>query len=121
MASKTQAIQTLFERFDVPAYPSGNVPENVPLPYLTYTKAVGSQYISRVHYYDYTESELDPDLKIEEICEYFRNGGVHIPYDGGVIWAYLDDNAYDWYAPEDEGDRYRKHRIADVVLDFEGD
>ena len=120
--TKTQALQSLFDQFGIPCYPSGNVPEDkdIAFPYMTYTKGVGSTYESTLHYYDYTESELDPDNAIETICKPFRDGGTHIAYDGGVIWAYLSHGS-EWYASADEGDRYRKHRLVDITLDFEGD
>ena len=119
--TKTQALHSLFSQFGVSAYPSGNVPEDTEFPYLTYTKGVGASYESTLHYYDYTDSELGPDDAIETICAFFRNGGTHVYYDKGAIWAYLSHDDTEWYASADEGDRKRKHRIANITLNFEGE
>ena len=119
--TKTEALYELFNSFGVDAYPSGNVPEGAKYPYLTYTKGVGSPYESTLHYYDYTESEISPDLAMDRICDRFRNGGVHVEYDKGVIWAYISHDDAHWYASPDEADRFRKHRLANISLDFEGE
>ncbi len=119
--TKTEALHSFFSSFGFDAYPSNALPVDVIYPYLTYTKGVGAGYEVSLHYHDYTESEKGPDDVIEGICATFRNGGVHVPYDGGVIWITIAHDNMEWYSLPDEGDRYHKHRITDLTLDYEGE
>lgn len=121
--TKTEALHSFFSSFGLPAFPSGEVVEDndeknkkASMPYLTYTKGVASSYECTVHLYYYTESELVPDKKAEEICERLRNGGEHVNYDGGTAW--VTTSSPEWFSSPDDTDRNYKHRIINLSIDY---
>ncbi len=122
MSTKTQALQSFMESFDIPAYPQNQIPEDVSLPYLTYSKGFDPEgYAATVHVFYATESELIADNKAVEICAVIGEGGIQIPCDGGQLWITLDKPK--WYASydnvADNENRTIKHRVINInICDF---
>lgn len=119
MSTKTQALQSFMESFDMPAYPQNQIPEDVSLPYLTYNKGFDRDgYSATVHVFLRTESELVADNKADEICDTIGDGGIQIPCDDGQLWITLDRPK--WYASydnvADNENRIIKHRVINMNI-----
>lgn len=88
--TKTESLYKFFSSFGVDAYAASSTPDDVKFPYLTYEAAVGtwgSEPVSMtIQLWFYTESQLIPDAKAEEIEKAIGLGGVMLTCDDGVIW-----------------------------------
>jgi hypothetical protein len=90
MYDTAAALKTFFSGFDLPAYQEGTVPEDVQLPYITYSIAEpewnqkASMY-ARV--WDRTKYNTGIIQKADQITEAIGQG-AKIPLDGGylLIW-----------------------------------
>lgn len=85
--TKGAAMQSFFDGFGIPAYPSTSVPEDAVMPYLTYTPVFdswGNQVSLTVNLWYRTESEATPSAKAQELADVL-SGGKYIPCDGGAI------------------------------------
>lgn len=85
--TKGAAMQTFFQGFGIPAYPSTSVPEEAEFPYLTYTPVFdswGNHVSLTVNLWYRTTSEAVPSAKAQEIAEALGSG-KYIPCDGGAI------------------------------------
>lgn len=89
MKTKGQAIQDFFASFDLEAYPSSSVPDDVVFPYLTYDPvfdSFGKTVSSAVNLWYYTESQAIPNAKAQEIADKIGLGGIMLLYKGGAVW-----------------------------------
>ena len=88
--TKAGALHAFFESFDIPAYPTSNVPEDAVFPFLTYeliTAAFDSTSVSMtVNLWYYTTSEKAPNDKVNEISAAIGLGGKVLKCDEGYIW-----------------------------------
>jgi len=84
------ALHTFFNSFGLTALPDTAVKDGQQLPYATYSNGSGCTFgdtqdiTFRLWYY--TESEATPNAKVRQIRERFKNGGVTLRCDSGVIW-----------------------------------
>lgn len=88
--TKEQALHKFFNSFGIVGYRNTSVPDDVIFPYLTYDAPVSSFEEDPVsitlNLYYYTESEITPDAKAEEIRQAIGMGGKILGCDGGAIW-----------------------------------
>lgn len=88
--TKEAALKQFFSGFDIPAYPSTAVPNDVIFPYLTYeviTSAFEEEPVGlTVNLWYFTTQEGPPNAKARELSEAIGLGGKLLPCDGGYIW-----------------------------------
>lgn len=93
--TKTEALYKFFSSFGIDAYAASSTPDDVQFPYLTYEATVGawdSEPVSlTVQVWYYTESQIIPDTKAEEIAKAIGYGGKQIHCDKGTIWLQRGD------------------------------
>jgi len=90
MTTKAAAIHQFLSSMGIPAYPSTSVPDDASMPYLTYSLAVGAwddgETNIPVDLWYRTESEAEPNAKVEEISRKVGLGGTQLACDGGSVW-----------------------------------
>lgn len=87
--NKSQALNSFWNGFDIPAYDSQTVPPNATLPYITY-ETITDNFDNRVTlsasvWYQSTSWEDITD-KVDEVAERLGYGGEVISIDGGYVW-----------------------------------
>lgn len=84
-----QALQTFWESFSLPAFDATTVPDDTPLPYITYE--AGEDYFdynlaSSASLWYHSPSWVEITEKEKQIADYIGRGGKIIEFDGGGIW-----------------------------------
>lgn len=85
--TKGAAMQTFFQGFGIPAYPSTSVPEYAEFPYLTYTPVFdswGNPVSMTVNLWYRTENEAEPSAKAQQISDAI-SAGKYVVCDGGAL------------------------------------
>lgn len=91
MYQAAAALKTFFSGFGLPAYSVDSVPENVQLPYITYSVNVPEWNQKASNYaqvWDRTKSNTGIIKKADQITAAIGDCGKSIPFEGGylVIW-----------------------------------
>lgn len=85
-----EAVLRFMEGFAIPAYPTGSVPDQEPMPYLTYAlpngQWGGEEVSMQVDLWYRTESETEPNAKARELFDAIGLGGRLLACDGGGLW-----------------------------------
>lgn len=90
MLKAAQALDAFFSDFGLPAYQVGTVPDDTPLPYITYSLSV-PEWNQKASLYaqvwDRTKSNIGIIGKADQITAAIGEG-IKIPFDGGylAIW-----------------------------------
>ena len=89
MADKWTALHTFFNSFGITAYDENTVPDEAPLPYITYEASTASldekvPIAASIWYRSNSWAEISQ--KAEEISEAI-GGGYGVKYDGGRLWV----------------------------------
>lgn len=88
--NKSQAIQTFWESFKIPAYDELTVPDNAPFPYITYnvkTDSIGNICLMSASLWYRSTSWKDVSDKAEEIAEYIvKMAPPSIEIDNGRLY-----------------------------------
>lgn len=87
--NKMQALHQFWSGFSIPAYEENSVPDNVPLPYLTYEATsddFGHTVAQTASLWYRSSSWSDIISKETEISQYITRGGRMIAFDGGSMW-----------------------------------
>lgn len=88
---KWQALHSFWASFSIPAYEENSVPDldKVIFPYITY-EAINSGFDSDVtgtaSVWSRSFSWMAADAIADMIYARLKDGGVTVPYDGGMIW-----------------------------------
>lgn len=87
--TKIQALHSFWGGFGLNAYDENSVPENTPLPYITYEVADDSfdhvVYLTASIWYR-ANGWLEIDAKAKQIADYIGLGGRIVDYDDGAFW-----------------------------------
>lgn len=88
--NRVQALNVFWSKFGLDAYDETAVPDNAPLPYITYEAVIDSfnntvMGTASLWYYD--TSLADVSEKAMEISSYIGLGGTVISYDDGALWV----------------------------------
>ena len=91
MYKAAAALKTFFSGFGLPAYAADSVPENVELPYITYSMSVpewNTKASAYAQVWDRTKSNTGIIRTADQITAAIGDAGKRIPFDGGylVIW-----------------------------------
>lgn len=89
--NKSQALQSFWEGFGIPAYNEYTVPDSAEMPYITYSVSEGAinMPISLTASIWYRMPSWEAiTLKSYEISKRITIGGKVIPIDGGYLWLY---------------------------------
>jgi len=91
MYQAAAALKRFFGGFDLPAYQVGSVPDDTPLPYITYSMNAPEWNQKASMYaqvWDRTTSNTELIQKADQITQAIGPMGKNIPFDGGylVIW-----------------------------------
>lgn len=91
MLKTAEALKTFFSGFGLPAYAADSVPEDVALPYITYSLSVPEWHQKASAYaqvWDRTRSNAGIIATADQITAAIGDGGKRIPFKGGylVIW-----------------------------------
>lgn len=88
MSDKWQALDTFWNRFNIPAYDENTVPQNAVFPYITYEASIGdfdnNVALTASVWYRST-SWQDVSQKVNQISEYIGSG-ASAKYTNGRIW-----------------------------------
>ncbi|MDE6671471.1 MAG: hypothetical protein K2K16_04665 [Ruminococcus sp.] len=87
--NRFEAIYRYFSAFGLPAFEENSVPENSPLPYLTYelkTDSFGYTVNFCCSLWYRSQSWAEINAKTDEISRKIGVGGVLIPCSDGKIW-----------------------------------
>lgn len=86
---KSQALQTFWESFGVPAYDENSVPDDAPNKRITYASVTGNieqMNVLTASLWDLSTSWEWISQKVEEIADYIGNGGTSLEIDKGYIY-----------------------------------
>lgn len=86
---KQQALNSFWNSFGIPAYDSTTVPDDSPLPYITYNVAVddfGAQIPLNASIWYRDTSWAAITAKSNAVNSYIGRGGRIIKYDEGAFW-----------------------------------
>lgn len=89
MISKEQALNTFWNSFEIPAYDENTVPDDVEMPYITYsvgTASLGETISLYASIWYYSTKWEDISKKAIEIGKHIGIGGTSQFYTGGRIW-----------------------------------
>lgn len=118
--TKSAALYEFFGSFGLAAYPETNVPDDVKLPYLTYSSALSSfesgEVTGAINLWYYTNSESLPNAKADQICKAIGREGTLIKCDDGVIWIKPGNPLVQAF--NDDGNKNVKRRYINIVLEF---
>ena len=88
--NKSQALYNFWSGFKLPAYDENSVPDDVALPYITYsdiTDSLGNVVQLSASIWDRSNSWERISLKADEVAEKIGKNGYHIiTIDGGYVW-----------------------------------
>ena len=85
----SQALQSFWSSFDLPAYDEKTVPDKAELPYITYETRddfFGNQAALTASLWYRSSSWESITLKEQSIAEYITRGGKMLPTDDGGMW-----------------------------------
>ena len=117
--TKGSALHKFFSSFGVTAYPSTAIPSDAVFPFLTYEVAFGGfgdDQALAVNLWYYTDSEAEPNAKVQEMSAKIGLGGVMIDCDGGAIW--IKRGTPFAQAIKDAEDPVIKRRLINVTAEF---
>ena len=84
------AFQSFLEGFGIPVYASTSTPHDAEFPYMTYDLVVGGWQAGEVNVpvnvWYRTDSEAEPNAKVQQISSALYLGGCTVPCDGGMLW-----------------------------------
>lgn len=86
--NKWQAINSFWNGFDIPAYDENSIPDDVELPYISYSAQTGSlddTLLITASIFDRSMSWKFASDKADEIAEYVGRFVV-LPLDKGYLW-----------------------------------
>jgi hypothetical protein len=119
MMTKAAALQSFFEGFGIPAYPSTSVPDEAEMPYLTYAPyfaAFGDGQVNiQVNIWMRTESEAKANAKAQELADAIGRGGVTLDCDGGAVWL---TRGSPWCQPVRDDDSGVRRRLVNVNAEY---
>lgn len=84
-----QALDRFWNGFNLVAYDENTVPDDAPLPYITYEASrdfFGATIAQSVSLWYRSKSWATITEKEEQIAEYIGKGGKMVLYDGGAFW-----------------------------------
>ena len=116
-----EAIHSFWASFAIPAYEENSVPNqnDTIFPYITYEAATAGfdgDVFGTASVWSRSSSWLAADTIANTVYDRLKDGGVTIPYDGGMIWLTADTPfAQSMGDPDD--DRIKRKRLA-VVYHF---
>ncbi len=94
MTGTATALYTFFSSFGIPAYMSGNIPDNVQMPYITYDliepEPLSSALINASVWYRDTSTKAI-SAKVDEIKRAIGRG-IDLPTDSGVVHLFRERN-----------------------------
>jgi len=115
--TKTEALYSFWNSFQITMYPTNAVPEKKAFPYGTYEVRIPSalgQSIGQCNLYFHTESEEVPNKKADDICRAITKNGKRIPYNKGLLIVRIDEQG--WIASTTQ-DRSLKHRAINFSIE----
>lgn len=117
--TKTQALQSFFESFGIPAYPTNAVPKDTVFPWLTYEPIFSNWHGQEIVYptvnlWYHSTSEKKVNAKADEISKYIADGKT-IRCDDGLIAIYFSGA---WTPLNDEADSAIKRRQTTLQIAF---
>lgn len=86
--NKWQAINDFWNRFNIPAYDENSIPDDIDLPYISYSVQVGSlgdTLLMTASIYDRSTSWKFVSDKADAIADYVGRFVV-LPLDNGYLW-----------------------------------
>ena len=86
--NKWQAINDFWNKFNIPAYDENSIPDDISLPYISYSVQVGSlgdTLLMTASIYDRSTSWKFVSDKADEIADYIGRFVV-LPLDIGYLW-----------------------------------
>ena len=86
--NKWQAIDNFWNRFDIPAYDESSIPDNISLPYISYSVQIGSlgdTLLITASIYDRSTSWKFVSDKADQIANYVGRFVV-LPLSTGYLW-----------------------------------
>lgn len=114
-----QAQYTFWSSFGLPAYEENSVPVNEDYPYITY-EAYSSPFDGDVavsaSVWTRRSKWTQADSVANAILDRLKDGGVLLPYDGGVIWVTADRPIAQ--SMGDPDDNMVKRKLIRVILHF---
>ena len=87
---KEQTLQAFWSQFGVPAYDQGTVPDDAPLPRITYeviTDNIGSSNILSASIWDRSQSWKSVTDILHQIEDKVGRGGQTLHCNGGIVWV----------------------------------
>ena len=93
MYKAAAALKSFFSGFDLPAYAADSVPENVELPYITYSVSVpewNTKASAYAQVWDRTKSNAGIIRKADQITAAIGDAGKRIPFEGGYLVLWLE-------------------------------
>lgn len=117
--TKTQALQSFFDGFGIPAYPTNGVPKETTFPWLTYEPIVSNWFgqntvYPTVNLWYHSTSEKGINAKADEISKKIGNGHT-ITCDDGLLVIYFSGA---WTPLNDETDSAIKRRQTTLQIEF---
>lgn len=117
--NKMQALHQFWSGFSIPAYDENSVPDNAPLPYITYEATsddFGHMVAQTASLWYRSSSWSDITSKETEISQYISRGGRMIAFDGGSMWI---QRATPWaQRMNDPSDENIRRIVLNVMIEY---
>lgn len=115
--TKAKALDSFFNSFGIPAYPSTRVPDKVAFPYLTYEPTLanlGKTTHPRISLWYFGTTERDINAKADDIQKAIDEG-ISVRCDDGLICIYCPEG---WQAIDDQADVRINGRTTNLSITF---
>lgn len=113
-----EALYSFFSGFGLEAFPENAVPHDAELPYITYeasTPPVWATVSLHANIYYRSSSYSAITAKADQIYTALDAGAV-IPFEGGALWLYRDDNVKFLQLQSPPGDPYLKDAYLTMLM-----
>lgn len=117
--NKIQTLHAFWNSFNLPAYDENSVPDNTPLPYITYEVSsddFGKPLAQTASLWYRDSSWASITEKEQQISDFITRGGRTIAYEGGAMWI---QKANPWaQRMEEPSDETIRRIVLNITVEF---
>lgn len=113
-----QVIHNFWSSFGIPAYDDNSVPQDAVLPYITYDISYDSfdnDVVMNASIWDRTTSWDELSRTAKEITDNYRNNGVKLRTDRGIVWIKPGNPLYRRMGNDDQN---IKRMILNIICEY---
>ena len=108
MTEVAKALKAFYGSFGIPAYTEDNVPDDVKMPYITYTAPQSDVFSSATHQarvWYYGNSNVAVNAKVDEILAAIGRSGKKLKAGDGYVYIFRGGGTVAQHQPSDDTTR----------------